>query len=400
MTGPTQPAVARQLGRLVNDVARRVSAYRRLWESAGLDAAALQTVTSLEALPVVTRRDLEGFEPAARCSTPAGAAGLALERTGGSTGRPFEVPVDGPTRRRRQRRFLRALAGCGYRPGQRLLLLTTTTSPPRIARPLNWHYVPLSLDEPALAAAYRRIRPAMLYGPLNTLLALASALDASGRQWPRPRSVVSTAEELTPLARRRLAAAYGVDPADFYGMTETGLLAWRPGGAAHYRIASDDLLLEFLPSAADPLLERVVVTDFGKTAMPLVRFDTGDLVRRDGQLPGSPLIGFVGRTVDSLLLPDGRRISPYRVTLAVEAVDGVTQYRVTQRADLSLECTVWVASGAGPAVIASVERRLRSLLDEAVPVTVHAGSTAEAAQRKFRPVQSLAGRQAPVAPAG
>jgi len=400
MTGLTQPAVARRLTRLLSEVARRATAYRSLWEAAGLEAAALQTVTSLEALPVVTRRDLEGFEAAARCCVPAEAAGLALERTGGSTGRPFEVPVDAATRRRRRRRFLRALVGCGYRPGRRLMLLTTTTTPPRIARALNWHYVPLTLDEPALAAAYRRIRPAMLYGPLNTLLALASALDASGRQWPRPRSVVSTAEELTPLARRRLAAAYGVDPADFYGMTETGLLAWRPGGAAHYRIASDDLLLEFLPSAADPLLERVVVTDFGKTAMPLVRFDTGDLVRRDGQLPGSPLVGFVGRTVDSLLLPDGRRISPYRVTLAVEAVDGVAQYRITQRADLSLECTVWVASSAGPAVIASVERRLRALLDEAVPVTVQAGSTAEATQRKFRPVQSLAGGQAPVAPAG
>lgn len=400
MTGPTQPAVARQLGRLVNDVARRVTAYRRLWESAGLDAAALQTVTSLEALPVITRRDLEGFEPAARCSTPAGAAGLALERTGGSTGRPFEVPVDGPTRRRRQRRFLRALAGCGYRPGQRLLLLTTTTSPPRLARLCNWHYVPLSLAEASLAAAYRRIRPAVLYGPLNTLLALASALDASGRTWPRPRIVVSTAEELTPLARRRLAAAYGTDPADFYGMTETGLLAWRPGGAAHYRIASDDLLLEYLPSAADPLLERVVVTDLGRTAMPLLRFDTGDLVHRDARQPGGPPVGFVGRSVDSLLLPDGRRISPYRVTLAVEEVGGVAQYRVTQRADLSLECSIWVAPDAGPAVLACVGQRLRALLDEAVPVTVHVGSAEEAAQRKFRPVQSLAERQPPVAPAG
>jgi phenylacetate-coenzyme A ligase PaaK-like adenylate-forming protein len=265
-------------GQLLWQVYQEVPAYRSLWRAAGVEPGCLHLPAEFERLPIVGRADLQAFPVDKRCRGRIN-GGMRLARSRESTGPPIEVPLNPASRRRRQRRFFRALLHCGYRPGQRLLLLSrrATAGP---ARFFNWHYAQLTLDESALATAYLEHRPAVLYGPLSRLLGLADALVAH-RDWPRPRVVVSTGEDLKQSARERLSVAFGVEPADFYGLTETGLLAWRKAGQPHYRLAENEFLFEFLPVAEDFSLERLVVTDLGHAAMPLVRFDTGDLVRRN-----------------------------------------------------------------------------------------------------------------------
>ena len=257
---------------------QEVPAYRSLWRAAGVEPGTLQLPAEFERLPIVNRSELSAFPVRERCRGRIN-GGMRLALSSGSTGQAFEVPLNAASRRRRQRRFFRALLQCGYRPGQRLLLLTrrTNTGP---ARFFNWHYAQISLDEAALVAIYLEHRPTVLYGPLDTMLRLANGLNAS-RNWPKPRVVVSTGEELTPRAREELSVAFGVEPSDFYGLTETGLLAWRKASQPHYWLADAEFIFEFLPAEEDYSLERLVVTDLGHAAMPLVRFDTGDLVRRN-----------------------------------------------------------------------------------------------------------------------
>ena len=268
-----------------------VPACHALWRAAGIDPAGLDLPAELDRLPVITRQDLLRFPPGERCRPGLHAGGLHLERTRGTSGEPFEVPLDRVTRRRRQRRFFKALVNCGYRPGQRLLLLSKrAASGP--ARFVNWRYACITLDDAALAAAYREFRPAVLYGPRDTLLRLAAALVAEQDDWPRPQVLISTADELTPAARQRLVDVFGVEPGDFYGQAETGLLAWRKPGRRKYRLATCDYLFEFLPSGVDRKLERLIVTDLARPPMPLVRFDTGDLVRRDPADEEGAVLGF------------------------------------------------------------------------------------------------------------
>lgn len=379
----------RHFGRALRQAFNDVPAYHALWQSAGVDAAGLDLPAEFDRLPVVTKQDLLRFPLPERCLPGLHEASVRIERTSGSTGQPFEVPLDRVMRRRRQRRFFKALLSCGYRPGQRLLLLSTRSSAGP-ARFLNWRYASITLDEAALAAVYREFKPAVLYGPLNTLLTLAGALAGGPDDYPRPRLVISTAEELTPLARQKLVAVFGVEPADFFGLTETGLLAWRKPGKRRYRLASDDFLFEFLPSGMDPSLERLVVTDLTHQAMPLVRFDTGDLVRRDPDDEQRAVLGFTGREVDSLALPGGRRLSPYRVTLALEEVPGLLQYRVTQHEDLRLHAEAWTDAPRPEAVLGAVRNCLRVLTGECLPVTVVRGEAPVTPERKFRPIRSLA----------
>lgn len=386
LPGPSR-AGQQRFGQWLWQVYREVPAYRSLWREAGIHPGSLRLPAEFERLPVVGKRELLAFAMEARCRGRLGRSSR-IERTSGSTGQPFEVPLSASSRRRRQRRFFKALLHCGYRPGQRLLLLSTRANAGP-ARFLNWHYALVTLDEAGLAAAYRERQPAVLYGPLNTLLSLAAGL-GEGHDWPRPKVVVSTAEELTPLARARLSVAYGVEPCDFYGLTETGLLAWRRAGQPSYRLAEGEFHFEFLPCDEDPALERLILTELGQAAMPLVRFDTGDLVRREHSAAGRPVAGFSGRVVDSLLLPSGRKLSPYQVTLALEHLPGLTQFRVTQREDLSLRVEAWTAGLPPPEVFQSVQACLRELSGGRLAVSVVPGASPEAPERKFRPIRSLA----------
>lgn len=383
----TTPAT---LGRLVAEVGRRVPFYRAHW--AGIDLRGLKFPRDWTRLPLVRKADLLAAGLDARLDERYRRETLLSETTSGSSGQPFELSMRRSAVRRRRLRFVRALLAVGYRPGERLMLVAARHSTPLAARLLRWTYAGLEQGESALAAEYLRVRPRVLYGPLSTLLALADRLARHHVGWHRPRLVVTTAEELSPLHRRALERVFGARIADFYGMTEFGLVAWRAGVGGPYRVASDRLLLEFLPCADDAALERLVVSDLAGGAMPLIRYETGDLVRRDRSVPGTPIVRFVGREIDCLRLPGGLRISPYRITMSIEVIEGIDQYQVVQNADLSLEVFVRTSAADPGPILESVRRAVNHVCDGALPLGVKImGGSVGSLAGKLRPVRSLAG---------
>lgn len=307
------------------------------------------------------------------------------EYSGGSTGEPVEFLIDPASRRRRQWRFLRALFHAGYRPGQRLWILSTHRES-RINRLARWTYVDLRATESELARRYLQECPQVLYGPLRALLALAEELP---RNAPRPRVLVATAELLRSEDQRALRAGFGIEAADFYGMTEIGLYAHRRAGERHYHLAAPDIHAEFLPCEDDPALERLVITTLSACAMPLIRYDTGDLVRRDPAAPGRPITEFVGREIDGVLMRNGRRISPYRLTLALESVPGITRYQIVQRADLSLDVLIGETDPADHRLMRACEA-VTAVVGAELPVRGGKYQPPGPQAEKFRPVRSYA----------
>ena len=179
--------------------------------------------------------------------------------------------------------------------------------------------------------------------------------------------------------------------ADFYGMTEVGLFAYRAAGERCYRIVANDVHAEFLPCPGDPGLERLVLTSLRPCAMPLVRYDTGDLVRRDPAQAGNPIIEFVGREIDGILLMSGKRISPYRLTLALETVPNITRYQVVQRADLSVDVLLQTSENNAAPLYRKAQAAVAAVLGP--DLTVRAGALLAAGvsiAEKFRPVRSYA----------
>lgn len=365
-----------QLRRMILDAAEHVPFYRRHWASAGVDLTRIGSAVHLEFLPVVRKADLLASPPEDRLDGRFLGQRMRGEPTSGSTGQPFEVPLDPRTLRRRRARFLRALCDVGYTPGERLMLITDPPFPLGAAL-LRWTYADLRLGEEAVFSRFAKARPNVLYGPMSSLVLLARRLRASPHVKWRPRVVVSTAEQLTDATRALLESAFMAKVADFYGMTELGLVAYSKPGAPGYRMLSNEFHVELLPVVAGKRdgLQRLVITDLVAGAMPLIRFDTGDLVRREAPRPGvltePPIIGISGREADCLKLANGGWLSPYEVTLALDRVDGIRQYNVVQRDDLSVD--LYVASGEmeAPSVLDRARQVLASACGGLTSINVH-----------------------------
>jgi phenylacetate-CoA ligase len=381
-----------RLTRLMTDAARHVALYRRLWGESGIDFDGPRNASDFERVPRLDKAALRDCPPEDRVHDGRRDRSVAKELSSGSSGEPLTVFMDRAAWLARHWAFLRALLACGYRPGQRCLLLTSRRSAkwPAIAR---WSYASIGEETESLVQHFHALRPQLLYGPLSTLELLAQWFTTRKERPPGLALVVSTAEQLT---RRRLAVleqGFGAPVADFYGMTEFGLVAYRPPGSPVFVPARTSLILEFLPLPGDPAVEELVITDLAERTSPLIRYDTGDIARRDTARTGCPIVEFAGRSLDCLVLPDGRLISPYRIDVALEQVTGLRAYEVVQLADFSIDVTLETAPHNAELIRSTVGHKLEAVFGSVLPLRIAAGTIRrEPSGTKFRPIRSLVGR--------
>lgn len=372
---------------LMMDASRHVELYRRLWSAAGFEL-------DLHRTPLLDKSFLRACEPEHRLHDKRRGRALATELSSGSSGEPMTIHYDRAARRARRMAFLRALLQCGYRPGQRCLLLTSRRDSKWSAM-ARWHYASIAESTEALAERLIALNPRVLYGPLSTLELLAEHIAKRAAHPEALKLVVSTAEQLTPERQMTLEQSLGAPVADFYGMTEFGLVAYRPPESANYVAARPSLILEFIPVPGDEAVEQLVITDLAERTSPLIRYDTGDLVRRDFARPDRPILEFAGRAFDCILLPNGERVSPYRIDVALEHLPDLRAFEVVQQSDLSVDVTIDVRVADADRIRGVIATRLKAVLGPATPFRITAGTIRRMPSGvKFRPIRSLAGARA------
>ena len=361
--------------------------YRSLYEPLGLSPRELADPEILQRLPILSKARLLATPPEERLNRRFDPRRLATETTTGSTGQPFSLYLDSRYRMLRNLRFLRGLLSAGFRPWQRLMLLTDRHSGQY--RRHNWHYLPVEQSTEYLARAYLRIRPEVLYGFATPLCLLAERLLQSPHGFPKPRLVVSTAEMLDVATRRALEGGFDCPVADFYGMTEMGLVAWQRSAGDGYIMFSNAVLTELIPDDACRGCYRMIMTNLDLRASPVIRFDSGDLAYArpvDGVLE---ITAFEGRAIDTVACRDGSELSPYRITDALRDVPGVSRFKVTQRGltrfDVDLE--------AVPPARGRAEERVRAIFDALLGPGLEltfrfSDRLIPDGTRKFRPVES------------
>jgi phenylacetate-CoA ligase len=369
----------RKLRSLLNHAYATVPYYRRLFDAAGVRPHDVRTTDDLSCLPITTRSSWQSQSDSDRLSTSWPADSLESEHTSGSTGRPFTVYSDPRFMSVRTALFWRALRATGYRPGQRVLLLTTRRGN-RVRRSLRWRYV--SIEEPpdVLLAILNDYRPHVLYGCLSPLRLLARHVTHNGLNVHRPQVVISTAETLDPTSRRTLGRVFNAEVFDIYGLTETGVVAWECPFHDGYHVAEDTCLVEFVGSETDGAESSLVLTNLDLHAMPYIRFQTGDLV-----VAGSTsrcrcgrslrrLERVEGRMLDSVTLPNGRVISPYRLIHALGHLAELERYQVVQEAVDRFTVRIEDRSGH----VRDIAERARSAVLGVVGATAHVRVVPEA----------------------
>ena len=185
----------------------------------------------------------------------------------------------------------------------------------------------------------------------STLEALAEAVSANGFDVPRPRIVISDSETLTPTTRARIGAALGTEPIDVYGLVELSNFAWECERRKGFHVSADSHLVE-VESDGYGGPGVLIATELRMRTMPVIRYRTGDLAEAPSPpcpcgrtLPLLPRI--YGRAVDSITLPDGKRLLWPFFHEILAALPGIGRWRVVQETPDSLRVEL-TAEGRAP----------------------------------------------------
>jgi phenylacetate-CoA ligase len=190
-----------------------------------------------------------------------------------------------------------------------------------------------------------------------------------------------------PTIRERIERAWGARVIDHHGLTETGPLSfecWENPGFLHVNEAQ--YICEVVDSATgspipDGQRGELVVTNLGRTASPVIRYRTGDIVVRRSEpctcgRTWARLEGGILARADDMVNIRGVNVYPTSVESVVRSIPEIVEFRstVSQRGvmrTLSIEIEVMQDGIPNTAAIsARLVRQLRSALGLTVPVRI------------------------------
>ncbi|MGE4111929.1 MAG: phenylacetate--CoA ligase family protein, partial [Burkholderiales bacterium] len=182
----------------------------------------------------------------------------------------------------------------------------------------------------------------------------------------RLREVRTYGEALHPDARAEIRAAWNVPVVDMYTCREGGYLALQCPRHEHYHVQAEGVYLELLNDANQPCAPgetgRVVITPLHNFAMPLIRYEIGDMA--EAGVPcdcgrGMPVIRRVlGRFRSMLRRPGGGVRYPRFGEAQFTGIAPVLQYQVVQKSLQDIE----VALVTARPLTAEEEGRLRAVI--------------------------------------
>lgn len=229
-------------------------------------------------------------------------------------------------------------------------------------------------------------RPDFLVGYPSALALLADEQRA-GRLRIAPRSVTTSSEVRTAAMAASIRAAWGVEPFNCLGLTETGIAAMDCAAHRGLHVFEDFTIIEVVDERGRPVPDgtvgaKILVTNLFNRVQPILRFEVSDLVALDAApcpcgLTFQRVVALDGRSDDILELPGPRgpvRVHPILVRGALGAEPAVLAYQVVQERG-ALDVQLVLAAGAGEATIARVSAALEAALRAAgagVPVGVRA----------------------------
>jgi phenylacetate-CoA ligase len=406
------------LRRVLEHAYRQVPLYRRRWDACGVTPAAFQCLEDLARFPCVTKRDFQEHYPDGLRAADHPRQRCHCLSTTGSTGAPVHVFYDRDRALREiatlSRPSVEMALGTPLRDGLAILVTDRSaieTLPLQEFPPSRWRVV----DALAPAAAHwrdiNRWQPQYLVTYPSVLVNLAQYLRQAGATVFQPDYLVTAAETMTPTTRRLIQTAFTGELRDCYATTEAGCVALTCARQVGFHVFAHKVVVEITDEEGTPLPDggagQVVLTDLHNLASPVIRYRGVDDVSRLtaapcdcplGQFP--TLTALEGRTVDTVVLADGRQVYPFTLTTALTEVPGIAQFQIRQEAVDTLRVLLVMAGTAADdgqeqkAADAAVQRQLSAVLGPGVAIRTEfvAGIARSATSHKHSPVVSLVSR--------
>jgi len=200
---------------------------------------------------------------------------------------------------------------------------------------------------------------------------------------PSVKVVILTYGKASLQHSRRVAEAFpGASQVDLYGSTEAGYIFIGEAFKDDSHVIDSNVFVELEPYRKLHDTYQIFVTTRGREAMPLLRYHTGDIVKK---LPTGYRL--LGRERDLYFRPDGSLVSPSEVDAALPADFSCWHYSLVQTTENRWDFH-YVADHIAPK---EVEQALAQMLGAGVRVNAFRRRViAPAASGKFSLLKPLA----------
>ena len=334
-------------------------------------------LNSIEDFPIVTKMDykeqFDAFQSEVYLDKP-----KHQMSTSGSTGTPFTVNQDMNKRKRVLAEIIYFNEICGQKLGDKYIYFRVWTDKNRKSRLERFmqNLVPvdiLHLDDAnlekirCLLKRDKSIKSALAYA--STYEHLVNYLTTCGDN-PGMFNInlfVTSSEVLDMQYKKRIKETIGCDIIDRYSNQENGIIAQTPDMSDEFIVSTASYYVELLKldsdeDAADGELGRIIVTDLYNFAMPMIRYDTGDLaIKCEASYGGIKKFKAVqGRRVDTIYDTKGNRLTPISICNYMWGYTKLKQYQFIQ--EDAKKYTLKVNGAEGIYAKDEFERTLKGIL--------------------------------------
>ena len=306
--------------------------------------------------------------------------------TSGSTGTPFVMEWNMNKRHRQMADMLYFNERAGQRFGKPYIYFRVWTERNRKSKlerfmqnliPVDTHY----LDTDKLEQIRKRLkaRPAVnaCIGYASTYEFLAKYLK-SCQDTPdmfRTRAFISSSEVLGLEMKKLVKETVGCDIIDRYANEENGFLAQTGDCSEEFYVNTASFFVEVLKQESDEPCEvgevgRIVVTDLYNFAVPLVRYDTGDLAIKAEEKDGwtTVLKTIQGRRSDIIYDTKGKTMTSHTFGVHMWSFEKLSQYQLIQNG--AREYTLKLNGAKGNYTDEQMHSYIKGLLGEDAVLTI------------------------------
>jgi phenylacetate-CoA ligase len=172
------------------------------------------------------------------------------------------------------------------------------------------------------------VQPEVIEGEPVYLSLLARAVKKRGVSVPSVKVVILTYGKASLQHAKRIAEVFPAPQVDLYGSTEAGYIFIGEAFKDDSRVIDENVFVELASYRDNPDVFQIFVTTRGREAMPLLRYHTGDIVRRTPS--GYRLLGREGGL---FFRADGSLISPSEVDDALPEDFACWHYSLVQTSE-------------------------------------------------------------------
>ena len=274
--------------------------------------------------------------------------------TSGSTGTPFVSYQNKGKKKSVNAETIYYNGKIGYEMGKRIIYFRSIVSEVKKS-PIQQFMQNIflldcyDLSNDGIQSHLRRIEKLTKHSPAM-LMGYASTMDAFARYFERYGydsaskchiyGIASGSEMLKDQTREILARAFCCKCVSRYANEENGFLGQDASENNVFLNNRADYFIEILKMDSDVHAEdgeigRIVVTDYYNMAMPMIRYDTGDVgawqTYRHDNCTRKAIGKFAGRKIDQIFDCDGRLISAHSITNMMWNYPVICQYQFVQK---------------------------------------------------------------------